>query len=257
MNREGPFIVATIDAVKKAVRYWQIASMVVEEGGEAHTINLCQQCYNEQLERSAGEESASSRRVWKVMGNEQFTRGVWEYFTLEGCRNKRRILADASRGNARRDTRSVATGISFLRGSGATQKKCGYCLWHPNDAARLPCNEERSVGKNSKTRYRNEEKPSDWTLIAPCRLEWEESLCRVSYRIATVFLSRATFGGYRLDTETASTARSTAGGGVRYVDGKYEWRAPKRILVVQLGINANEAKVFKVHAAPQGLCGTF
>ena len=26
-----------------------MASMVVEEGGEAHTINLCQQCYNEQL----------------------------------------------------------------------------------------------------------------------------------------------------------------------------------------------------------------
>ena len=32
---------------EKAVRYWQIASMVVEEGGEAHTINLCQQCCNE------------------------------------------------------------------------------------------------------------------------------------------------------------------------------------------------------------------
>ena len=27
-----------------------------------------------------------------------------------------------------------------------------------------------------------------------------------------------------------------------------------RILVVQLGTNANEAKVFKAHAAPQGLC---
>ena len=36
--------------------------------------------------------------------------------------------------------------------------------------------------------------------------------------------------------------------------GKYEWRAPNRILVVQLGTNANEAKVFKAHAAPQGLC---
>ena len=26
------------------IRYWQIASLVVEEGGEARTINLCQQC---------------------------------------------------------------------------------------------------------------------------------------------------------------------------------------------------------------------
>ena len=27
--------------------------------------------------------------------------------------------------------------------------------------------------------------------------------------------------------------------------GQYEWRAPNRILVVQIGVNANEAKVFK------------
>ena len=28
---------------EKAVRYWQFASVVVEEGGEARTVNLCQQ----------------------------------------------------------------------------------------------------------------------------------------------------------------------------------------------------------------------
>ena len=31
--------------------------------------------------------------------------------------------------------------------------------------------------------------------------------------------------------------------------GQYEWRAPHRILVVQVGINANEAKVFQAHEA--------
>ena len=36
--------------------------------------------------------------------------------------------------------------------------------------------------------------------------------------------------------------------------GQYELRAPDRILVMQLGANANEAKVFKAHTAPQGLC---
>ena len=36
--------------------------------------------------------------------------------------------------------------------------------------------------------------------------------------------------------------------------GQYEWRAPNRILVVQLGVNANEAKVFTAYAAPLGLC---
>ena len=36
--------------------------------------------------------------------------------------------------------------------------------------------------------------------------------------------------------------------------GQYEWRAPKRILVVQLGTNEDEANVFRAHAVPQGLC---
>ena len=42
---------------EKAVRYWQIASVMVEEGGEAHAVNLCQQCYNEQL----GQESSGGK----------------------------------------------------------------------------------------------------------------------------------------------------------------------------------------------------
>ena len=36
--------------------------------------------------------------------------------------------------------------------------------------------------------------------------------------------------------------------------GKYEWRAPNSILVVQLGTNAEEATVFRAHVVPQGLC---
>ena len=36
--------------------------------------------------------------------------------------------------------------------------------------------------------------------------------------------------------------------------GHYDWRAPNRILVIQLSANVNEANVFKAHAAPLGLC---
>ena len=36
--------------------------------------------------------------------------------------------------------------------------------------------------------------------------------------------------------------------------GQCEWRAPNRILAVQIGANADRAKVFKAHAAPLGLC---
>ena len=35
---------------------------------------------------------------------------------------------------------------------------------------------------------------------------------------------------------------------------RYVWRAPNRILAVQLGTNGDEAKVFRAHAVQQGLC---
>ena len=37
-------------------------------------------------------------------------------------------------------------------------------------------------------------------------------------------------------------------------DLKNGWRAPNRLLVVQTGDSASQAKVFKAHAVPQGLC---
>ena len=36
---------------------------------------------------------------------------------------------------------------------------------------------------------------------------------------------------------------------------KYEWKQPNRLLVVQTGESVNQAKVFRAHAVPQGLCG--
>ena len=72
------------------------------------------------------------------------------------------------------------------------------------------------------------------------------SLCRVCTRIATVFSWKTTYGGFQL-------GRSTAAGGARSVE-KYDWRAPNRLLVVQTGDSASQAKVFKAHAVPQGLC---
>ena len=35
---------------------------------------------------------------------------------------------------------------------------------------------------------------------------------------------------------------------------KYDWRAPNRLLVVQTGDSASQAKVFKACAVPQGVC---
>ena len=64
----------------KAVRYWQFASVVAEEGGEAHAVIWCQQCFNEQMVkqgkprlnswqwRTVVEKKAHRGRMWKIRG---------------------------------------------------------------------------------------------------------------------------------------------------------------------------------------------
>ena len=42
---------------------------------------------------------------------------------------------------------------------------------------------------------------------------------------------------------------------VRDLWRKYDWKQPNRLLVVQTGESVNQAKVFKAHTVPQGLCG--
>ena len=35
---------------EKTLSFWQLASVVLNEGGEAYTTNLCQKCFNEHLQ---------------------------------------------------------------------------------------------------------------------------------------------------------------------------------------------------------------
>ena len=42
------------------------------------------------------EKKAHRGRIWRIMGNEQFTRGMWEYFTLRRAEAKR-IRDDTAR----------------------------------------------------------------------------------------------------------------------------------------------------------------
>ena len=50
--------------------------------------------------------------------------------------------------------------------------------------------------------------------------------------------------------EQQQQKKSTAVGGARAAEKKKEWRAPNKLLVVQTGDSACQAKVFKEHAAP-------
>ena len=43
-------------------------------------------------------------------------------------------------------------------------------------------------------------------------------------------------------------------GGARFVEKSKTWKQPNRLLVVQTGDSVEQAKVFKAHAVPQGLC---
>ena len=91
-----------------AVRCWQFASVVVEEGGGARTVNLCQQCFHEwrvqQGEprlnwwqwRAVVEKKAHRGIILRIMVNDPFTRGMWEYFTVKRA-EANRIQYDAAR----------------------------------------------------------------------------------------------------------------------------------------------------------------
>ena len=62
--------------------------MVVEDGGDARTITLCKLCYNTKLVQQGKqplklcewkgvvEKKAHGGRLWKVLGSEQFLRGM-------------------------------------------------------------------------------------------------------------------------------------------------------------------------------------
>ena len=184
----------------------------------------------------------------------------------------------------RRKARSVATGVSVQRSFGASQKKCGYRLRSPDNA---PC-----VQRNwecFKEECRKEGKLCEWTFErlreAYERVAMDDigrlSVAQEISRTITDFLRRIIapvdgMGGvtlsyvcshcncFPLDDYIWWVSTGHGDGNNRKkthyhwlcaaCGGQYEWRASNRMLLVQLGANANEAKAFNAHAALLGLC---
>ena len=85
----------------KAVRFWQFASVVVDDVKESYTVNLCQQCYNERLtaqglgavevlavEGSRGKEGAP-RQTTEIVGKKPvYTRNCGSISLLQERRRK-------------------------------------------------------------------------------------------------------------------------------------------------------------------------
>ena len=100
----------------KAFRFGQFASVVIHDGVESHTPNLCQQCYNENLVaqslaplkncqwKAVVEKKAHRGRLWRMLGQDQYIQGMWEYFFLERARAKK-FMKDAQTRKTGRDTR--------------------------------------------------------------------------------------------------------------------------------------------------------
>ena len=80
---------------EEGFRFYQLAAIVVEEEGTAHTINLCKQCYD-LMRMIRGERKVTASR-WRKMfeqkgfrgklrvafGMGQFVRRMWEHFTIK------------------------------------------------------------------------------------------------------------------------------------------------------------------------------
>ena len=91
-------------------KFLEIAAIVAEEGGAAHTINLCKRCYNEGRLKQGDEHVAASNwkelveqkacrgKLWAAFGTEQFVRKMWERFTLKKGWT-RSVLADVENAN--------------------------------------------------------------------------------------------------------------------------------------------------------------
>ena len=140
----------------------QIASMGIEEGGDARTINLCQRCYNEKLVQQ-GKQSLKSKEWREVVERKAHRRRLWKnlrkriipsrnvvYFTLQRAW-PRKILADAAQ-EKQEGHGQWQQEPHFNKFLEQVKKKCGYRLQCPHDAHGVQC---KDVGQLVKASDRN------------------------------------------------------------------------------------------------------
>ena len=70
---------------EETLSFWQLASVVIKEGEESHTTNLCQKCYNESL---------------KAKGDEPLTKRQWHGFVEKNGATWKTLENDGKKNNA-------------------------------------------------------------------------------------------------------------------------------------------------------------
>ena len=128
--REGLCFCATIGAV---TRHSDSGSLLRDEGEQARTINLCQQCNIESLTaqgqvplkswqwKTMVEQKAHGGKLWKMLGKDQF------FFFFKRCGNfclervkAKKFLEDAKQEKQEVIQRPMATGVSCQRSFGSS-----------------------------------------------------------------------------------------------------------------------------------------
>ena len=117
----------------KALRFWQFASVVVEDGKEAHTVNFGSGVLQRKIdgtgpgavevlavEGSGGTESAS----WQIVEN------VGKGPAYLSCKGESEKHSEGAEKESRKDTRPMATRVSCQRISGTSKEWCGH-IRHP------------------------------------------------------------------------------------------------------------------------------
>ena len=85
---------------EKALSFWQFASVVLEDGEESDTANLCQRCCNKKLVAKGGaplknwqwcavvEKKAHRGRLWRMLVRDQHIQGLWKYFPVRDWKER-------------------------------------------------------------------------------------------------------------------------------------------------------------------------
>ena len=235
------------------------------------------------------EKKAHRGKMWKIVGIQYAIRGMWEYFTLKRA-EAMKILEDAARerqaGIQGQWQQESLFRVILKQVRGNVDMGCGHQMMRKGYIAMRDGSWEEL-----KERYREVERSSEWTLerirevyekvardaverlgivqeifrkstdfllriILRQSVEWEESRCRIS------ICPHCNSFPLEDHIRWVSTGHGDSNNGKKKhcswwcaaCGGQYEWRAPNRILVVQLGTSATEAKEFKAHAVPEGLC---
>ena len=116
-------------------KFYELAAVGTEEGGEPRTINLCRQRYD-QKHLDPGEEKVtkaqwkelitrkvSSGKQWTAFGCDDFLRKMWARYTVKKAW-ARRILEEAAKDYADRSRRQLAV----QRRAGTPQKMSATCV---------------------------------------------------------------------------------------------------------------------------------